>query len=36
MADPRFHTVTAFDGAELNVQEDGAPDAPVTLVLAHG
>jgi pimeloyl-ACP methyl ester carboxylesterase len=36
MADPRFHTVAAFDGAELHVQEDGAPDAPVTLVLAHG
>src|SRR5437763_9320130 len=36
MADPRFHTVIAFDGAELHVEEDGAPDAPVTLVLAHG
>jgi pimeloyl-ACP methyl ester carboxylesterase len=36
MADPRFHTVAAFDGAELHVQEDGAPDAPVTLVLVHG
>ena len=36
MADPRFHTVPAFDGAELHVQEDGAADAPITLVLAHG
>ena len=36
MADPRFHTVVAFDGAELHVEQDGAPDAPVTLVLAHG
>lgn len=36
MADPRFHTVIAFDGAELRVQEDGAADAPVTLVLVHG
>jgi pimeloyl-ACP methyl ester carboxylesterase len=36
MADPRFHTVIAFDGAELHVAEDGAADAPVTLVLAHG
>jgi pimeloyl-ACP methyl ester carboxylesterase len=36
MADPRFHTVIAFDGAELHVEEDGAADAPVTLVLAHG
>ena len=36
MADPRFHTVIAFDGAELHVEEDGAPEAPVTLVLAHG
>jgi pimeloyl-ACP methyl ester carboxylesterase len=36
MADPRFHTVVAFDGAELHVEEDGAPDAPVTVVLAHG
>jgi len=36
MADPRFHTVIAFDGAELHVEEDGAAGAPVTLVLAHG
>jgi pimeloyl-ACP methyl ester carboxylesterase len=36
MADPRFHTVIAFDGAELHVTEDGPADAPVTLVLAHG
>ncbi|ACU70420.1 alpha/beta hydrolase fold protein [Catenulispora acidiphila DSM 44928] len=36
MADPRFHTVVASDGAELHVEEDGAADAPVTLVLAHG
>ncbi|OLE27037.1 MAG: hypothetical protein AUG49_06475 [Catenulispora sp. 13_1_20CM_3_70_7] len=36
MADPRFHTVVAFDGAEIHVEEDGAPDAPVTVVLAHG
>ncbi|MFL6112348.1 MAG: alpha/beta fold hydrolase, partial [Catenulispora sp.] len=36
MADPRFHTVVAFDGAEIHVEEDGAPDAPVTVVLIHG
>ncbi|NUP50031.1 MAG: alpha/beta fold hydrolase [Catenulispora sp.] len=36
MADPRFHTVVAFDGAELHVEQDGADDAPVTVVLAHG
>ncbi|GAA2041808.1 hypothetical protein GCM10009839_50380 [Catenulispora yoronensis] len=36
MADPRFHIVVAFDGAELHVEEDGAADAPVTVVLAHG
>ena len=36
MADQRFHTVVAFDGAELHVEEDGPADAPVTVVLAHG
>jgi pimeloyl-ACP methyl ester carboxylesterase len=36
MADPRFRTVIAFDGAELHVEQDGADGAPVTLVLAHG
>ena len=36
MADPRFHTVVTFDGAELHVVADGPADAPVTVVLAHG
>lgn len=36
MADPRFHTVTAFDGAELHVEQDGPADAQVTVVLVHG
>lgn len=36
MAVPRFHTVVTFDGAELHVEQDGAADAPVTVVLAHG
>jgi pimeloyl-ACP methyl ester carboxylesterase len=30
------HTVVSFDGAELHVEETGAPDAPLTVVLAHG
>ena len=36
MAEPRFHTVIAFDGAELHGEADGAVDSQVTCVLAHG
>ncbi|HEY2205280.1 MAG TPA: alpha/beta hydrolase [Pseudonocardia sp.] len=30
------HTVRTGGGVELHVREDGPPDAPVTVVLAHG
>lgn len=33
---PASGTFTAGDGTSLRVREDGAPDAPVTVVLVHG